>query len=112
MSMHRTWKTCLGIFFLLTFLVLVLNPASAAGKSKNNDKVSVGVETPPQTHQEKVEQILADTSGPPIDNPGEGYYYKVVPSNGKYIVNYFKNGHKENQSGWIFCGTNECGYGL
>jgi len=60
--------------------------------------------------QEKVHNILAYSGGPPIDNPGEGYYYKVVPGNGKYIVNYFKNGHKENQSGWRFCGTNDCPY--
>ena len=111
MSMHRTWKACLGIIFLLTIMCLVMQPAFAAGQSKNKDKDSVGVETPPQTHQEKVEQILANTSGPPIDDPRAGYYYKVVPGKKEYIVNYFKNGHKINQSGWIFCGTHDCPYG-
>jgi len=113
MKTHLIWKTTFAAIFIVAILALVSAPALAAGKAKEKEKekVAASVQTPPQTHQEKVKQILADTSGPPIDDPREGYYYKVVPGNGKYIVNYFKNGHKKNQSGWIFCGEHDCPYG-
>lgn len=109
MSMHRTWKTCLGVFFLLAIMCLVMQPAFAAGKSKNKDKDSAGVETPPQTHQEKVEQILANTSGPPI-NPIPIPYYKFVPGNDKILVKDFKNGHPNINSGWTPCPDGVCPY--
>ena len=57
MSMHRTWKTCLGIIFLLAIMCLVAQPAFAAGKSKNKgkeekDEVTASAETPTPKSQE------------------------------------------------------------
>ena len=77
MSMHRTWKTCLGVFFLLTFLFLVLDPASATAKSNsgsNKYKLKVTVYKKTSKINNSAKQILAYFKGPKINNPGAGLY--------------------------------------
>ena len=103
MSTHRMWKTWMGVIFLLAIMCLVMQPVFAAEKSKNKEKekIAANVETPTQSHQEKVLTILANTSGPPITpGPGgPGWYVKQHGAN-KGWVKYFKHGHPENGSEW------------
>lgn len=103
MNTHGIWKSCLEIFFLLAIMCLLVQPVFAAEKSKNKEKekIEASLQTPPQTHQEKVEKILADSSGPPITpGPGgPGWYVKQNGAN-KGWVKWFKHGHPENKSEW------------
>ena len=79
MSIHRAWKTCLGIIFLLAIMCLVMQPAFAAGQSKNKEKnkIATSPETPTPISQ-NIETILTYSSGPPI-RFGPGWYFKVGP---------------------------------
>jgi hypothetical protein len=78
MSTHHIWKSCLGGIFLLAIMSLVMQPAFAEGKSKEKEKIAASVETPTQSHQEKVDKILANSSGPPI-TPMKSAPLKIYP---------------------------------
>lgn len=105
MSMHRTWKTCLGIIFLLAIMCLVMQPAFAAGNSKNKgkkekDAVTTSSEASTPISQD-IEIILTNSNGPPISF-GPGWYYKEVPGKGndKILYKEFKNDGPNLNSGW------------
>ena len=106
MSMHRTWKTCLGVFFLLTFLFLILNLASAVAKSnsesnKYTQKVTVNKIT--LKINNNVKQILAHSNGPKINNPGAGWYRMFFKNKDKTKYKYFKKGHPWHHHWWNWC---------
>ena len=104
MSTRRVWKTCLAVFFLLTFLLLVLGPASAAGKSNSgSNKYKKKITVPKKTSKQNdiVKQILADSKGPKINNPGEGFYkMNYGKDKEKKKRKHFKNGHPQNHHHW------------
>jgi hypothetical protein len=102
MKKHLIWKITFVAIFIAAIIALVSAPALAAGKAKNKDKedIAAGVETP--SHQEQIEKILANSSGPPITpgpGGGPGWYVKQNGANEGW-VKYFKHGHPENKSEW------------
>lgn len=104
MSMHRVCKTCIGVFFLLTFLFLVLVPASTAGNSNsgnNKYKQKITVDKKTSKQNDSVKKILAYYKGPKINNPGEGVYKMKWGNNkDKWKYRYFKKGHPQNPHRW------------
>jgi hypothetical protein len=101
MRTRYVWKGCLGFIFLVVSLCLLMQPAFAAGKSKNakdKEKTTTSVETPTPNHQDSIDMILAESNGPPI-NPGAGLYIKTRGAKAG-TEKYFKNGHPNNNSAW------------
>ncbi|MFC1878072.1 hypothetical protein ACFL2E_12520 [Thermodesulfobacteriota bacterium] len=107
MSMHRMWKACPVVFFLVIFLFLVLDPASAAAKSNsgsNKYKQKVTVHKITSKKNISIKQILTHSKGPKINNPGAGWYEMNYGKNkGKWKHKYFKNGHPQNHHLWHWC---------
>jgi hypothetical protein len=52
-------------------------------------------------NQLSTEQLMVLKQGPPIKHPPAGYYEKTR-GNSAGMVKYFKNGHPQNNSEWIY----------
>ena len=97
------WKYSLAAIFLLAITCLAIQPALAADKSKKKDNPNVA-DTVDQTlpqDQLSAEQLAILEQGP-WENPGPGTYTKTVKGNDKVLTKEFKNGHPENNSGWVY----------
>ncbi len=108
MKTFNKWSCCLAVMFVLSILFLIANPASAVQASKNKNAGDATQAS--QQNQNRFEQGVGDPQGPP-DNPGPGCYEKIHGKNDKTTYKYFKNGHPENPSEWIYVGPSCAPYG-
>ena len=102
----RQWSRGVAVIFLMGILFAAVNPVSAAQGAEKKSGQSAAAGTVSEGQGSGLGNP-ADPQGPP-ENPGPGCYQKISGKSDKTIYKYFKNGHPDNPSDWIWV-ADDCG---
>lgn len=109
MKRHMSGKIILAALLVSTLMCLLVQPVLAGDKPKNKDTntAAATVKNGGKSHEE-IDRILAN--GPPTDLKSPPGFYIKTRGNTAGMIKYFKNGHPDNNSEWVYCPGGVCPY--